>query len=55
MTNNCLKWLDKKQPNSPAFVFDLSMVKKNYLKLKGLFKDIEVFYAVKANPNKEII
>ena len=55
MTNNCLKWLDRNRPESPAFVFDLSMVEKNYVKLKGLFKDIEIFYAVKANPNKEII
>ncbi|PPR25624.1 MAG: Lysine/ornithine decarboxylase [Alphaproteobacteria bacterium MarineAlpha9_Bin4] len=55
MSNNCLQWLDTNKPQSPALVFDLSMVEKNYIKLKYLLKDIEVFYAVKANPNKKIL
>ena len=43
----------KKKPESPALVFDLSVVKKNFYNLKSLYKNIEVFYAVKANPNKK--
>ena len=55
MSNSCLQWLDRNKPDSPSVVFDLSMVKKNYVRLTSLYKDIEVFYAVKANPNKKII
>ncbi len=55
MSNNCIQWLDRNKPDSPSAVFDLSKVKKNYFRFKSLYKDIEVFYAVKANPNKKII
>ena len=55
MVNKCLQWLEKKNPESPALVIDLSIVKKNFFNLKNLYKNIEVFYAVKANPNKRII
>ncbi len=55
MTDKCLRWLETKQPESPALVFDLSAVKKNFNFIKNLYKNIEVFYAVKANPNKKII
>ncbi len=55
MANKCLRWLDKKNPESPALVFDLSIVKKNFFNLKNMYKNIEVFYAIKANPNKKII
>ena len=55
MANKCLRWLDKKNPESPALVFDLSIVKKNFFNLKSMYKNIEVFYAIKANPNKKII
>ena len=55
MTDKCLQWLEKKKPESPALVFDLSVRKKNFNNLKSLYKNIEVFYAVKANPNKKII
>ena len=55
MTDKCLQWLEKNKPASPALVFDLSSVEKNFNYLKRLYKNIEVFYAVKANPNKKII
>ena len=55
MSNNCLRWLDKNKPISPAAVYDLSVIEKNYFKLQSFFKNIEVFYAVKANPHKRII
>ena len=55
MTDKCLLWLEKKKPQSPVLVFDLSVVRKNFNYLKSLYKNIEVFYAVKANPNKKIL
>ena len=55
MTNRCLNWLEQKKPESPALIFDLSKVKKNYLYTKNLYKNIEIYYAVKANPNTKII
>ena len=54
MTDKCLRWLETKQPESPALVFDLSAVKKKFNFIKNLYNNIEVFYAVKANPNKII-
>ncbi|MDC3023870.1 type III PLP-dependent enzyme [Alphaproteobacteria bacterium] len=55
MTDKCFKWLEKNKPDSPALVFDLSLVKRNFNHLKSLYKNIDIFYAVKANPNKKII
>ena len=55
LSNNCLRWLDKNKPESPSAVYDLSIIEKNYLSLKRLFRDIEIFYAVKANSHKKII
>ena len=55
MSNNCLRWLDKNKPESPSAVYDLSIIEKNYLSLKRFFKDVEIFYAVKANSHKKII
>ena len=42
MVNKCLQWLEKKNPESPALVFDLSMVKKNFFNLKSQYKNIDL-------------
>ena len=55
MSNNCLHWLDKNEPNSPSVVYDLSIIEKNYSRMQLLFANSEIFYAVKANPHKKII
>ena len=55
MTNKCLKWLNKNVPPTPALVFDLEEVKSNYVKFVKSFKNINPYYAVKANPNKKIL
>ena len=55
MSNNCLHWLNKKKPNSPSAVYDLSAIERNYSRMKLLFANSEIFYAVKANPHKKII
>ena len=55
MTKKCLAWLEKNSKNSPNLVIDLEEVKNNYKKFIRYFKGIKPFYAVKANPNKNII
>ena len=55
MTKKCLTWLEKNSKNSPNLVIDLEEVKNNYKKFISCFKGIKPFYAVKANPNKNII
>ena len=55
MTKKCLDWLAKKSKKSPNLVLDLEEVKNNYNKFISYFKGIKPFYAVKANPNKNII
>ena len=55
MTKKCIDWLDKNYKNSPNLVMDLEKVKNNYKKFVTCFKGIKAFYAIKANPNKNII
>ncbi len=55
MTKKCLDWLEKNSSKSPNLVIDLDEVKSNYNKFTKYFKGIKPFYAVKANPNKNII
>jgi ornithine decarboxylase len=55
VTKKCLAWLEKNSKNSPNLVIDLEEVKNNYKKFIRYFKGIKPFYAVKANPNKNII
>jgi ornithine decarboxylase len=40
---------------TPCIVLDLHTVKKNFLRLKDLFPYASFYYAVKANPQKEIV
>ncbi|MDR0450085.1 MAG: type III PLP-dependent enzyme [Treponema sp.] len=40
---------------TPCIVFNLQAIKLNYQRLKGLFPYSQIYYAVKANPEKEII
>ena len=55
MTKKCLAWLEKNSKNSPNLIIDLDEIKCNYKKFIRCFKGIKPFYAVKANPNKNII
>lgn len=43
------------QHPTPFLLFDLDKIRDNYRKIKGSFKDIEVFYAIKANDHPKII
>jgi ornithine decarboxylase len=40
---------------TPCIVFNLQTVKMNYQRLKGLFPYSQIYYAVKANPEREIV
>src|SRR3989344_2558883 len=40
---------------TPFLIFDLDIIRKNYRKIKKSIKDVEIFYAVKANDNDRII
>jgi ornithine decarboxylase len=55
LTNKCLAWLEQNAKSSPNLVIDLEEIKNNYNKFIRYFKGIKLFYAVKANSNKNII
>jgi ornithine decarboxylase len=40
---------------TPCIVVNLQTIKNNFTRLKGLFPYADIYYAVKANPEKEII
>jgi ornithine decarboxylase len=40
---------------TPCIVVNLQAIKLNYQRLKGLFPYSQIYYAVKANPDKEIV
>ena len=44
-----------KKLETPCLVINLRRIKENYLNLCGAFPYARVFYAVKANPEKEVI
>ena len=46
-----------KEFGSPLYVYDASVIRRQYLKLSGVFKDVKlkIKYACKANTNLEIL
>ena len=45
-----------KSVSTPCYIYDLKTIKSSYLDLrKNIPPNIEIFYAVKANPNKNIV
>jgi ornithine decarboxylase len=40
---------------TPCIVLNLQTVRNNFIRLKGLFPYADIYYAVKANPDKEIV
>ena len=55
MTKKCIDWLNNNPKISPKLVYDLSEIKRNYSRFKMSFKNIEPYYAVKANSNTKIL
>src|SRR5882672_8168849 len=53
LTNSIIKQTQSFQ--TPFLVIDLDKVRKNYRQMKKSFKDIDIFYAMKANDNPKIL
>ena len=53
--NNINKFINNSKLETPFLVIDLSLVAKSYKNIKKFFPDSRVYYAVKANPAKEIL
>jgi len=41
--------------DEPMLFIDLEIIKKNYIEMKKKFLNAKIFYAIKANPDKEIL
>ena len=55
MTNKIARYLNERRPDTPLLVVDLDVVAHNYRSLRRYLPIAEVYYAVKANPAKEIL
>lgn len=55
MTEKIRKFLEERRPDTPCLVVDLDVVVRNYRKLAQVLPQADIFYAVKANPAKEIL
>jgi ornithine decarboxylase len=55
MTTKISRYLNERRPDSPLLVVDLDVVAQNYRSLRRYLPIAEVFYAVKANPAREIL
>ena len=55
MTDKIRKFLEDRRPETPCLVVDLDVVEENYRALARALPHADIFYAVKANPAKEIL
>ena len=55
MTAKISRYLAEKRPDTPCLVLDLDVVANNYRALRRYLPIADVFYAVKANPAREIL
>jgi len=55
MTERIRDFLRKRREDGPCLVVDLDIVRQNYKSFAGALPDSRVFYAVKANPARELI
>ena len=55
MTERIRNFLRNRHENGPCLVVDLDVVRDNYLAFARALPDTKVFYAVKANPAREIL
>ncbi|MFV0431769.1 MAG: type III PLP-dependent enzyme [Alphaproteobacteria bacterium] len=49
------QWLEQTRSSSPVMVVDLEEVRRKYQELKRALKHIDIYYAVKANPEFDIL
>lgn len=54
-TDRIARFLAKTSPQTPCLVVDLDIVAENYRRLEGAFPFAAIYYAVKANPAREIL
>lgn len=50
-----INYLKKQQPATPCILLDLDIVKRNYLAFKESMPQAKIFYAVKANPDMQLL
>ena len=55
MTEKIRKFLDERRPGTPCLVVDLDIIAQNYRDLERALPQADIFYAVKANPAKEVL
>tara|TARA_R110000868_G_scaffold32781_5_gene119546 strand:+ start:1059 stop:2189 length:1131 start_codon:yes stop_codon:yes gene_type:complete len=55
MTEKIRKFLEERRPETPCLVVDLDVIADNYRDLQRVLPQADIFYAVKANPAKEVL
>ena len=55
MTAKIRKFLQGRQPETPCLVVDLDVVSDRYAELSRALPGAEIFYAMKANPDPEVV
>src|SRR6185295_6353921 len=55
MTDRIREFLRDRRPEGPCLVVDLDVVRDNYFAFAKAMPDSRVFYAVKANPEPEVL
>jgi len=55
MNKKIIEFLEEHNPDSPCLVVDIDLVIKQYQDLRRCLPSVEIFYAIKANPAKEIL
>jgi ornithine decarboxylase len=55
MTDRILEFLRNRREDGPCLVLDLDVVRDNYLAFAKALPDTRVFYAVKANPDSQVL
>jgi ornithine decarboxylase len=55
MTEKIRKFLEERRPKTPCLVVDLDVIEQNYRDLERVLPLADIFYAVKANPAKEVL
>ncbi|SFK52150.1 type III PLP-dependent enzyme [Methylocapsa palsarum] len=55
MTDRILEFLRNRREDGPCLVLDLDVVRENYMSFSRAMPDTRVFYAVKANPDPNVL
>ena len=55
MTDRILEFLRNRREDGPCLVLDLDVVRDNYTAFSKALPDTRIFYAVKANPDAQVL